>query len=141
MDTFYPANDVIYISAGSDRSCDVSFRDGGEWDLEKVNVSASTDAEAKRNFSYACLAVTVRRRPVYYVINLFLPTIIICVLSTFGLFASVDADQNEIDFASLGQTTLLSLAVLLLTVADQTPKGSPEISLLGKLSLTQPLEK
>lgn len=85
-----------------------------------------------QDYSNACIEVTLQRRSLYYGINLFFPTITICLLNTVGLFSHLDEPHNQLDIATLGQTTLLSLGVILLTVADQTPKGSSAVSLLGK---------
>lgn len=123
--TQYGADQVNYVAS----IMEGTVVQGGEWDVETVTVS-----EGMFFTGSACFEITIRRRSLYYVINLFIPTMAICILNTIGLFASIAAaDHNELDFATLGQTTLLSLGILLLTVSDQTPKGTGEVSLLGSL--------
>lgn len=102
---------------------------GGEW----VLVDAVGVDNPYREYSNACLNITLQRRSIFYGINLFFPTITICLMNTVGLFSRLEEVHTQLDIATLGQTTLLSLGVILLTVAaDQTPKGAI-ISLLGKL--------
>lgn len=123
--TQYPKDEVTYVT---DVYVQEIFVQGGEWHLLGIHGFSANMGET----ATACLTINVQRRFIYYIINLFIPTITICVLNTIGLFAAIDAEQDELDFAALGQTTLLSLGVMLLTVADQTPKGTPQVSLLGK---------
>lgn len=102
--------------------------EGGQWIL----LHAEGVDGSYQNYSSACVEMNLQRRSLYYVINLFFPTLIICLMNTVSLFFRLEDEPGQMDLVGVGQTTLLSLGVILLNVADQTPKGSAVVSLLGK---------
>lgn len=109
-----------------------AYQESDEWDVESFDIH-------KRLIQYDCCArpyemifghLVIRRKPLYYVVNLVLPTLIISLIASVGLFANPRNSGKE-DKVNLGITTLLALSILLLTVSDQIPKGSSSVPLLG----------
>lgn len=104
------------------------------WTVKSFNITSSL-------FAYECCPspyrvvhahLVIKRKSLYYVFNLIIPTIVINLLSSFSLFASPGTPSNMHDKLQIGITTLLSYCILLLSVSDQMPKGSTSVPLLGK---------
>ena len=79
---------------------------------------------------YAELAYTVflRRRPLFYIVNIILPSIMLHVLATFTYLVPPDAGER----ISLGLTTFLAYSVFTLIVADKVPDSSTSTPLVSK---------
>uniref|UniRef100_A0A914V2R5 Uncharacterized protein n=1 Tax=Plectus sambesii TaxID=2011161 RepID=A0A914V2R5_9BILA len=81
--------------------------------------------------------IYMQRKPTYYLTTFVLPSFIITTLSIFGIFSpnSDSGDRNE--KVTMGLTTLLTMAVILLIVTDKMPKSSAGMSLLGYYMIMQ----
>ena len=83
---------------------------------------------------YAELVYTVylRRRPLFYVVNIILPSIMLHMLATSTFLVPPDAGER----ISLGLTCFLAYPVFTLIVADKVPDSSvstPLVSKCGKM--------
>ncbi|XP_061462912.1 neuronal acetylcholine receptor subunit alpha-7-like [Rhineura floridana] len=102
----------------------------GEWDL--VGVPGSQNKVfyecCREPYLDVTFAVTMRRRTLYYALNMLVPCLLLSAM-TFLMFL-LPADSGE--KISLGITVLLSLTVFMLLVAEVMPATSDSIPLIGQ---------
>ncbi|KAH9519807.1 Neuronal acetylcholine receptor subunit alpha-10 [Bulinus truncatus] len=114
----------------SSNTMDVSnFVDNGEWELLGVAV--------KRNVVYyACCVepfpdvtfiMQLRRRTIYYFMNIIIPCIILSFLCLGGFLLPSQSGEK----ITLGLSVLLTITVFMLMVADKMPQTSESISVIG----------
>ncbi|EJW88493.1 acetylcholine receptor subunit alpha-type des-2 [Wuchereria bancrofti] len=82
---------------------------------------------------YTLLSITLylRRKPLFYIINLIIPTSITTLIAIVGFFTTSTASGMREEKVSLGITTLLSMSILMLMISDQMPTTSTFIPLIG----------
>uniref|UniRef100_A0A3P9MH68 Neuronal acetylcholine receptor subunit alpha-7 n=1 Tax=Oryzias latipes TaxID=8090 RepID=A0A3P9MH68_ORYLA len=107
-----------------------TYISNGEWDLVGV--------PAKRNeLYYECckepypdvtFTVTMRRRTLYYGLNLLIPCVLISGLALLVFLLPADSGEK----ISLGITVLLSLTVFMLLVAEIMPATSDSVPLIAQ---------
>lgn len=104
-----------------------------EWDYEIVNIEKIVEWECCPNQSYPLmrLHLFLKRKPLYYMINLVVPTVITCYVSFFGMFSPSSNTGERLEKAFLGITTLLAVSLLMLTVSNTLPVTSVAIPLMG----------
>uniref|UniRef100_A0A914KWX5 Uncharacterized protein n=1 Tax=Meloidogyne incognita TaxID=6306 RepID=A0A914KWX5_MELIC len=83
------------------------------------------------NYTLLKLKLYLRRKPLFYLINLIIPTAIITLIAIVGFFTTSSASGMREEKVSLGITTLLSMSILMLMVSDQMPTTSTFIPLIG----------
>ncbi|KAI1727933.1 neurotransmitter-gated ion-channel ligand binding domain-containing protein [Ditylenchus destructor] len=97
-------------------------------------------AVRRKEVKYSCcpnkytllkLTLYLRRKPLFYLINLIIPTSIITLIAIVGFFTTSSASGMREEKVSLGITTLLSMSILMLMVSDQMPTTSTFIPLIG----------
>ena len=107
-----------------------SFSTNGEWDLIAMPLR-------KHVIYYGCCPepfpdvtfwVVIRRRPLYYVFNLVMPSVFITATTILVFILPPESGEK----VSLSVTVLLALTVFLLLVADSMPPQSEVIPLIGK---------
>ncbi|XP_025424399.1 neuronal acetylcholine receptor subunit alpha-7-like isoform X1 [Sipha flava] len=100
---------------------------------EKLSLDQKT---VRRLRNYSCcpnpyvditFTVFIRRRTVYYIINLILPSVTLAAMAMLGFMLPSDCGEKM----TLGVTILLSLSVFSLMIADALPQTSEAIPLLG----------
>uniref|UniRef100_A0AAV2LV84 Neuronal acetylcholine receptor subunit alpha-7-like n=1 Tax=Knipowitschia caucasica TaxID=637954 RepID=A0AAV2LV84_KNICA len=110
------------------------YTPNGEWDLVEVP-GIKTDRiypccpEPYPDITYT---VVMRRRTIYYGLNLLLPCIIISILALLVFMLPADSGEK----ISLGITVLLSLSVFMLLVADTMPATSDSVPLIAQYFAT-----
>uniref|UniRef100_A0A914UTJ8 Neurotransmitter-gated ion-channel ligand-binding domain-containing protein n=1 Tax=Plectus sambesii TaxID=2011161 RepID=A0A914UTJ8_9BILA len=84
-------------------------------------------------FTYSELhySIGLKRRPAYYIYVILIPSYLLTSLCIIGIFTPNSNINERNERVTLGLTTLLSMAVILNIVADQMPKGSEGLPLLG----------
>nr|XP_040042540.1 neuronal acetylcholine receptor subunit alpha-7-like isoform X1 [Gasterosteus aculeatus aculeatus] len=134
------------------QKCDLKFgswtHDGWLLDLQMMDVDISTyipngewdlvGVPAKRNeLYYDCckepypdvtFTVTMRRRTLYYGLNLLIPCVLISGLALLVFLLPADSGEK----ISLGITVLLSLTVFMLLVAEIMPATSDSVPLIAQ---------
>jgi uncharacterized membrane protein len=60
-----------------------------------------------------------------------LPSFIITTLAIVGIFSPFNDEGQREEKVTMGLTTLLTMAVILLIITDQMPKSSERMPLLG----------
>lgn len=122
--------DILKNSEEADLS---NYVANGEWKLISLK-------EDRNVMFYSCCqepypdvtyTIQLRRRPLYYVFNLILPCVLITAVALLGFYMPSDSGEK----VTLGITTLLSMTVFLMLVAESMPPTSEEIPLIGKYIL------
>ena len=78
--------------------------------------------------------IVLRRKATYYTVIFVLPCILITAIALMGMFTPTTKSQERSEKCTMGLTSLLTIAVILLMVADMVPKSnSHEFPVLGVL--------
>ncbi|GFR96270.1 neuronal acetylcholine receptor subunit alpha-10-like, partial [Elysia marginata] len=70
--------------------------------------------------------IKIKRRPLFYVFNMIFPCVLITLVALLGFYMPSDTGEK----ISMGITTLLSMTVFLMIVADQMPPTSDNLPLV-----------
>ena len=106
-----------------------SYNTNGEWEmLETVVVRKEFNYDCCPNERFANVAFTIfiRRRHTFYILNVILPSILTSVL-LLSIFFCTPGQKVQI-----GVVVLLSFRIFMLNVAENIPKTSDHIPLLGE---------
>ena len=74
----------------------------------------------------ASFTLTLKRRPLYYLLNIVIPSLVLAVLSALTFAVPVDSGEK----LSLGISILLAFSVFMLILQDNTPESDSPV--LGK---------
>ena len=120
---------INLVKVGDDG--DVSnYIPNSEWTLVRLHVQRnlmyySCCAEPYPDITYT---VQMRRKPLFYVFNMILPCFLITLVALLGFYVPSDSGEK----VSMGITTLLSMTVFLMLVAENMPPTSDVLPLVGK---------
>ena len=109
------------------------YRTGGQWYVIDTEVQQQTQYETVDEYTSLVFIMYLRRKPLYYVFNLVLPSVILAMLALLVFILPPEAGEKM----SLGITVLLSFTVFQLLVADSMPKTSEYIPVIGELTMLQ----
>ncbi|XP_062611295.1 neuronal acetylcholine receptor subunit alpha-10-like [Saccostrea cucullata] len=110
------------------------FVENGEWEI--INTEA-----IRNNVYYTCcpepfpdvtITLHLRRRTIYFMYNVIIPSIMLSSLALLGFWVNPDSGEK----VTLGLTVLLALSVFMLLIAENTPATSFFIPLLGVYLIT-----
>ena len=76
--------------------------------------------------------MVIRRRPLFYIFNMVLPSMLITFVGFLGFLIPPDSGEK----VSLGVTTLLSMTVFLMVVFESMPPNSDSVPLIGNAFIT-----
>ncbi|KAK3084525.1 hypothetical protein FSP39_014742 [Pinctada imbricata] len=108
---------------------DEQFQENSVWQILSISHEVSKETrESKITFSFS-----LRRKPLYYVVNIILPVVFLGFLS--GLVFVIPADTGEKTGYSV--TVFLALAVFLTIISALLPVNSEKVSVLGIYLLLQ----
>uniref|UniRef100_A0A1I8BKC5 Neur_chan_LBD domain-containing protein n=1 Tax=Meloidogyne hapla TaxID=6305 RepID=A0A1I8BKC5_MELHA len=85
----------------------------------------------QNNYTLLEFKLHIQRKPLFYLVNLIIPTSIITLIAIVGFFSSSTVNDAREEKISLGITTLLSMSILIFMVSDQMPSTSSFIPLIG----------
>nr|8C9X_A Chain A, Neuronal acetylcholine receptor subunit alpha-7 [Homo sapiens]8C9X_B Chain B, Neuronal acetylcholine receptor subunit alpha-7 [Homo sapiens]8C9X_C Chain C, Neuronal acetylcholine receptor subunit alpha-7 [Homo sapiens]8C9X_D Chain D, Neuronal acetylcholine receptor subunit alpha-7 [Homo sapiens]8C9X_E Chain E, Neuronal acetylcholine receptor subunit alpha-7 [Homo sapiens]8CE4_A Chain A, Neuronal acetylcholine receptor subunit alpha-7 [Homo sapiens]8CE4_B Chain B, Neuronal acetylch len=102
----------------------------GEWDLVGIPGKRSERFYecCKEPYPDVTFTVTMRRRTLYYGLNLLIPCVLISALALLVFLLPADSGEK----ISLGITVLLSLTVFMLLVAEIMPATSDSVPLIAQ---------
>ena len=126
---------LSFITSGSHHpwsSSNNSTRLNGEWhvyDTDAIWNLTVLDCCPGKGYPHVVFILHLRRRNKFYMMNIVLPCIMLSVLIMIGFFLPPDAGEK----ISLGISVLLAFTVFLLMIADNIPRTSLAIPLMGKL--------
>ncbi|CAD5215258.1 unnamed protein product [Bursaphelenchus okinawaensis] len=75
--------------------------------------------------------LVIQRKPLYYIINLVVPTSIITVVAVTGFFTPSSTSSERDEKLYLGINTLLTMAIMLLMISNKMPSTSTYVPLMG----------
>lgn len=99
------------------------YSSNAEWDIE-YTTALETKSHKESSVTFT---IIMKRKPIFYIINIIIPVILLSVLDIFTFALPVTTGER----ASYAITVFLSLAVFLTIVAQQLPTNSDVISLLS----------
>ncbi|XP_048040245.1 5-hydroxytryptamine receptor 3B-like [Megalobrama amblycephala] len=105
------------------------FQSDGEWELISIDSIDSVGNGSIESIKMAQLIyqITIKRRPLLYVINIIVPVFFFLVLDVMSFFIDTSG-ENKVGFKV---TLLLSISVMLLLVNNILPSTSKQIPLIG----------
>uniref|UniRef100_A0A3B3HX37 Neuronal acetylcholine receptor subunit alpha-7 n=2 Tax=Oryzias latipes TaxID=8090 RepID=A0A3B3HX37_ORYLA len=107
-----------------------SYMPNGEWDL--IGVPGSRNEIfydcCKEPYTDVTFVITIRRRTLYYALNLLIPCVLLSSMTLLVFVLPADSGEK----ISLGITVLLSLTVFMLLVAEIMPATSDSVPLIGQ---------
>ncbi|XP_040053031.2 neuronal acetylcholine receptor subunit alpha-7a [Gasterosteus aculeatus] len=111
-----------------------SYIPNGEWDLVEIKGQRNEHTYVCCEEPYPDITYTLvmRRRTLFYGLNLLLPCVLISTLALLVFLLPADSGEK----ISLGITVLLSLAVFMLLVAEIMPATSDSVPLLAQYFAT-----
>jgi hypothetical protein len=71
--------------------------------------------------------IIIKRRPLFYLFNMVMPCILITIVALLGFYMPPESGEK----VSMGITTLLSIVVFLMIVAESMPPTSDVVPLIG----------
>ncbi|WKY04444.1 hypothetical protein Q1695_005442 [Nippostrongylus brasiliensis] len=80
--------------------------------------------------------LVVRRKPLYYIVNLVIPTSVITMVAVTGFFTAASTSSERREKLSLGIDSLLAMSILMMMVSEQMPTTSDYVPLFGLFYLT-----
>ncbi|XP_041365681.1 ligand-gated ion channel 4-like isoform X2 [Gigantopelta aegis] len=124
----YDAYQVNILNVGTEGDTS-NYMNSTEWNLinfvqEREVVIFSCCPEPYIFINYHIL---IKRRPLFYMFNLVVPCLLITLVSLLGFYMPSDSGEK----ISMGITTLLSMTVFLMIVADMLPPTSDVLPLIG----------
>ncbi|EGT51087.1 hypothetical protein CAEBREN_10380 [Caenorhabditis brenneri] len=128
--------------------CNISM---GSWSFDKdfVAVNSSVDIIWPQKgrieifrllkeswFSEVTYIVTLKRKPVYYVLVIQAPTFILCTITIFGLFTPNSNEDERLSKVELCLNMFAAISMMLQLVSDMMPKAS-RLPLLGNYIIAE----
>lgn len=113
-----------------------------EWDIVSFNASKVVTKYENTvggfyEYEEIFYKLELRRKPLYYIVVILLPTFLIVLVSNIGLFTPHGVHGDREEHVSLGLTTMLTMAVILDMVTGQMPRSAEGIPLLGMYVLIE----
>ncbi|CAG9534384.1 unnamed protein product [Cercopithifilaria johnstoni] len=109
-----------------------SYIPNEEWDVLSFNLY-------RHEYQYACCkdpwiiiegSLIIRRKPLYYIVNLIIPTIILTLVAIVGFFTPSSTNDERREKITIGITALLAISILMLMVSNQMPTTSDFVPLI-----------
>ncbi|XP_069473642.1 acetylcholine receptor subunit delta-like [Ambystoma mexicanum] len=111
-----------------------AFTENGEWEITHIPAKKNIDRSVSPS-SYKYQDITfyliIRRKPLFYIINIITPCVLIAFLANFVFYLPADSGEKM----TLSISVLLAQAVFLLLISQRLPETSLAIPLIGKYLL------
>ncbi|KAK3731506.1 hypothetical protein QZH41_008534, partial [Actinostola sp. cb2023] len=102
----------------------------GEWDVLKIDIERTVVFyQCCPNLPYpeVSFIIHMKRKPLFFIVNLIIPNILIALLAFFSFFIPVECGER----ISFVITVLLSMTVFMLLIAESIPPTSDAVPLIG----------
>jgi hypothetical protein len=119
----------IDINVNSGEGDTTNYIKNGEWHLVKLLAIKNLKKYSCCDEPYPEIVykLVIRRRPLYYLFNMVFPCLLITLVAFFGFYLPPGSTEK----VSIGITTLLSITVFLMMVAESMPPTSEQLPLLS----------
>ncbi|CAI5448811.1 unnamed protein product [Caenorhabditis angaria] len=126
------AADITYEPAHATVNMD-NFIPNEEWVVVnfKVNRTVQTFKCCPEPWILLDAILIVRRKPLYYIVNLVIPTSVITLVAVTGFFTAASTSSERREKLSLGIDSLLAMSILMMMVSEQMPTSSDFVPLFG----------
>ena len=106
-----------------------------EWTLRSYTTRTQTSESNGDEFVDLYYDIKITRKPSYYITTFVWPSFLITCLSIIGVFSPFNEAGEREEKVTMGLTTLLTMAVILMIITGDMPKSSNGMPLLGNLFL------
>ncbi|XP_077992172.1 neuronal acetylcholine receptor subunit alpha-6-like [Glandiceps talaboti] len=127
-------NEQVYLEPMHDIVVKEKFLENVEWELKGSKVhSINEELECcpGEQYSVVIYTITLRRRPLYYCINILVPCVLFAIITVLVYCLPPDSGEK----ITLSMSVLLALTLLSLLVADLMPATSETTPLIGRYLL------
>ena len=91
------------------------------------DVSSNSPSSQAPTVSIVNFNIHLKRLPMYYLLSIIIPTVVLLILSTFTFYVPIDSGEK----LSVAITILLSFTVFMWILLDKTPQVSQNLPFLG----------
>ncbi|VDO93178.1 unnamed protein product [Soboliphyme baturini] len=128
----YDSADINYDTMTSDVFLE-EYIENSEWTVESFKAERVVEMYkcCQNPFTLIHADLIIKRKPLFTLVNLVIPTAIINLISLFGFFSPTTTNGERTEKVNLGITTLLAMSILLLMVSEEMPTTSDFIPLIG----------
>ncbi|XP_070574563.1 neuronal acetylcholine receptor subunit beta-3-like [Ptychodera flava] len=126
--------DLILMTAKNDFVGRENYIENSEWDFRNSTVKAYGEAlpsEPEDEYSLVVCTLVLKRRPLYYIVNIVLPCLILALLTLMVLSLPPESGEKM----SFGVSLLIALSVFNLLVAEIIPPTSDSVPLMVQFLL------
>ncbi|KAL3076692.1 hypothetical protein niasHS_013488 [Heterodera schachtii] len=115
-----------------------SFIPNEEWEVMSFKIHRVVEKFVCCDEPWVLLhaSLVVRRKPLYYIVNLVLPTSVITLVAVTGFFTPASTSNERREKLSLGIDSLLAMSILMMMVSEQMPTTSEYVPLFGLFYLS-----
>ncbi|CAJ0582775.1 unnamed protein product, partial [Mesorhabditis spiculigera] len=122
----YTLDEILLVAQDYVLEPGAEYKGNSEWTVENITAYNYVDhSDSGNDYGELHYTIKLKRKSNYYIYVLFLPTFVVSTLAIFGLFTPLNNEGDRAEKATLGLTTLLSLAVMLDIVGQDMPKSAP----------------
>jgi hypothetical protein len=117
------------INVNSGEGDTTNYIRNGEWHLVKLMATRNLKKYSccEEPYPEIIYRLVIRRRPLYYLFNMVFPCLLITIVAFLGFYLPPGCTEK----ISIGVTTLLSITVFLMMVAESMPPTSEQLPLLS----------
>ena len=120
--------ETVQLESASDEIEMELFQENGIWKYTDTFVYTIQRESQGKLYPQIAFTVTWQRKPLYYMVNIMTPIILVLIISLLVFWLPPGAGQK----VSLAVTVLLAFSVFQVIIADHTPRNSVDIPLFSK---------
>ncbi|XP_033739304.1 acetylcholine receptor subunit alpha-L1-like [Pecten maximus] len=105
----------------------VHYEQSEEWEILSAIVRKHRHFEANQNFSRIKYGMTLQRRPLFYVLNIMVPLIILSLLNQLCFILPIESGEK----IGMCMSIFLTFVVFLTLISDTLPQSSIHIPIFG----------
>jgi nicotinic acetylcholine receptor len=119
----------VNLLKNSDTGDVSNYIENGEWSLEELLVERNVKIYSccPQPYPNVTYYVVIRRRPLFYVFNMIMPSLLITLVGFLIFLIPPDSGEK----VGMGVTTLLSMTVFLMVVAENMPPNSDSVPVIA----------